>query len=387
MNSLEEVYLANVVLYFTTIETAINFIYVNSKCRDALEILRMNPNFELIQQKDPFCILRNYEIFKKELQLFPNLETIQYSSESLRFHEYMKHLNCKIKLPTWYDKTYINHTTFFQYYKHNLVELSMNSNDLYIDQFPSLQRLTIIITPTRFNCRFHLTDCINTSIHKIKYLKIYIISSNFYSLQTMDFITEMKTLNIENSIVHFSSKKDYQRIIDIPNVFNYITLCSSYYFDGIDPRVVILSNLSHTFEIESQLNKNIIETYFNQYLPINVVIKSRNIYDLDLRSLTYIKHIDNQIGLKQITFPSSLTSLIDQNQPSNCPYLKELILNHCNQQQITSSTITKLTCKHCSFEHLNCSQLEHLSLFQTQFVNVIDCCNTLTYLGNSYINY
>ena len=79
---LEKIYLANVLLYFTNYNDLVTFGLINSKCFDALQILKHFPfNFKL--QSSLENVYETKEIIKKTNYLLENIQTIQIPNELL----------------------------------------------------------------------------------------------------------------------------------------------------------------------------------------------------------------------------------------------------------------------------------------------------------------
>ena len=77
---LEKIYLANVILYLSSYTDLQTFAMINSKCFDALQIIKHFPYG--IQLSKTFSeILESIEILQKTTKLLTNIQTIQIPNE------------------------------------------------------------------------------------------------------------------------------------------------------------------------------------------------------------------------------------------------------------------------------------------------------------------
>ena len=75
---LEKIYLANVILYIPSIEDIIKIKFINKKCLDSTNIIR-------IYEKRPKYFNENKKIIPSNLfEIFPNIETIECNYNDLK---------------------------------------------------------------------------------------------------------------------------------------------------------------------------------------------------------------------------------------------------------------------------------------------------------------
>ncbi|KAL7718990.1 Leucine-rich repeat containing protein [Entamoeba marina] len=386
MTQLEKVYLANVLLYFDSIEDVIKFIQMNKKCQDVPKMLKLltmlsrttntTPPYFFLHEHN--CISEVKEIFNisfsnKFMKLFPNVETIELYSEELYV---LKHTN-KIKqirlkaLPEDISilNNYINVITEINCF------LRESMKTLNFSIFTNLKKCYIswgysVSTPieTLFpNQKQHL---------QILFLYIY---NNFNVLKGIEKYNNFNKIIIQLESPNQSLSEDEQQRINQLKLFTTIitrniTLqnIQNYYIkDNIFK--YRLSEDSYTSELLEQLQKQYYFDRMNLERTYHYEDK-QNIFDFSKQTqLTSLKiHtkdsivqlpnepnylIDLNLSNSKVlnAFPISLTSLsisgiLNINTQLNLPNLLELEVSKPNDLFFLSlTTLTSLTCCQMKF--------------------------------------
>ncbi|KAL7718765.1 Uncharacterized protein QTN25_003722 [Entamoeba marina] len=334
MTQLEGIYLANVVMFIDTLETAQKFTLINKKSKDAAEMLRINPSYtSQLLIDDPSYEAIKPSLFAHELELFPNLETVRiryFSPFILNFIP--KHVQ-RIVINDLVDADQI---VSLQAFKERIVEMNIFSYDEPIDfsQFPNLKRLTLKVHLSDFNS---LSKYFCSKTQRIDFVRI-----NFLNRVDIDFLKQHLDYAIFKLVIE-ESKVSIDELLDIPNPFRRLSFCTKQWRNTLNDNVII-TGTHWNYDPNPKFLLSL-----QQYFIANITVDSKESINLDsFNSINNVKLVgtNNQLTC---TLPSSVTSLTYEKDCSRVDgefKLKQLELienfqNHPSFESITKLTISK----------------------------------------------
>ncbi|EDR30146.1 hypothetical protein EDI_013560 [Entamoeba dispar SAW760] len=382
--TLEKMFLANVILYLETLETLCQFQMVNSKCFDAVKMLRINPGLK------PQNMINNPEemtsvgySFTKELQFFPFLETVKLTFFSPLI------LRC---IPTSVKRIYLQkeiddeQISCLLPLKEKIVELRLFTYDSPIDleQFPLLTKISLrthcsVPTTTNYLEQFFTNKNHRFELVHLKMLKFFEES----------FIQTLNEYNIRLFVVDLNDLNQIRKVLDISTrCVRDIKICCNSWIKGLDPKVVITNN-NWTYQQNYQFEELLKE----RYIPTISVTKLHEInlkkFDF-LRSLSFDKCKVDALNLPKevnhITLKESEVLHIEQLTD-----LQEFILINCTSLSSLPVHCTKLKMDQCSFNIPKIpvdNELKELDLFKSNidisyFKNLTSLCFNLVTINNN----
>ncbi|KAL7711467.1 LRR containing protein [Entamoeba marina] len=333
MSLLEKIYLANVVLYLDTLDDAENFTIINKKCKDATEILRINPGYHVKKQNgmtkgyDHYKFME-YISFLKELTLFPNLETVRIKQEYI---PYLPEFTQNVRIH-YFDTS----LACPDLWKDIIVELKLycNGNALDLSQFPFLRKVSFISIN-------HITSMKQFFTQKDKHFNNVTIKIEQQGLFDEEFLNNLEQYDFDRVVLKFIHCNNKLQIASsIPNIFTNATLCTDQWYNTIDDRVVVLRTFNYSFKADKTHFFD--EKFCKQQYPDCVYLQGAEY--LNLTEFTSIERMYCE-GCQNIIYPTTLTmletsdgQLSDVNVPSTVTSL-----------QLKFSQPTQIQ---CSFEKL-----------------------------------
>ncbi|KAL7712674.1 Uncharacterized protein QTN25_009689 [Entamoeba marina] len=343
MACLEKIYLANVVMFIDTLETAQKFTLINKKTKDAAEMLRINPSYtSQLLIDDPSYEAIKPSLFARELELFPCLETVRiryFSPFILNFIP--KHVQ-RIVINDLVDADQIKS---LQTFKERIVEMNIFSYDEPVDfsQFPNLKRLTLKVHLSDSNSLFKYF-CSKTQ--RLDYVRII-----FLNRVDVDFLKQHLDYAIFKLVVE-ESKTKIDKLLDIPNPFRRLSFCTKQWRNDLNDNVIITGT-----HWNYDPNPKFL-VLLQQYFIANITVNSNGSIDLStFNSINNVKLVGTN-GDLTCTLPSSVTSLTCEKKCRKVVgefKLKELELIQNSTELPSLGSITKLT--------LNKTKLENLKVF------------------------
>ena len=206
---LEKIYLANVLLYFSTYKDLYTFSLINSKCFDAIQILKHFP-FGIYLPPYSSSLLETNDTIEKTKKLLQNIQTIQIPNVLYSNYQW----NICIK------SIYINQlleTEIVQQFYQNIIKMKVILSTVYTDivnftMFPKLQWLYINDISEENNCIFILDERKRYSMFKYK---ANVIDPN-------QLYQQLKQYHIDRIVIDITNKKiiDFYRSLlrSLPNV-------------------------------------------------------------------------------------------------------------------------------------------------------------------------
>ncbi|KAL7713147.1 Leucine-rich repeat containing protein [Entamoeba marina] len=325
---LEEIYLANVVLFFDGYVTTQTFSFINKKCLDTLKMLRINPCFQVNSSFE--YNLNHFEqrkSFEKELQLFPNIETIQLRKEMVDYiNDIPDRINTiSISSPIAMSK--------IQHIKEKITEICIcvSCDVVDLNQFPSLQKVTIkpLLKP--------LFDIPNLSNTVVLCSRRWVegIDPRIIILKTKDSLFEMVTSNgIEQ---HQLEKYDVSKLvlkcstqqIDIQRFTNLLSLENNHSHKSVIPPTSLTHIKTDTFHTTLQNLKSLSYNSNDDALELPL-------------SLTKLEIVQSNCEIKNSNVIRELT-IKNRLHPfpfSGCNLLTSLVLN--NSYTVTLTELVHL---------------------------------------------
>ncbi|KAL7713274.1 Leucine-rich repeat containing protein [Entamoeba marina] len=371
MSTLPKIYLANVVMYFDTVQHAQKFTLINKKCKDALEFLRINPYYisNIHNIEYPQNIFVYTTQLNKELILFPHLQTIRCGLKDYMLNKQLLESFSRV------DITFIRcDKDFFSEALHNkLVHTTFQCVNCVIDlaQFVVLKRVSLIL----FN-KTSLFNFFTDKDQKFDFVKISM--TNYVDVQ---FLQHVKEFKFNKFVIELDNKESIDQVVTIPDIFDKVIVCSTFWYAEIDQRVIILSQ--NAFE----LNPNNITSYsvFDRYFPSCILFNQRispSTIGIDLSRYTQINNL-KLYDTMSIKLPSSITSFASVNIHSSLSQLKHFTLSSYSSIIPVQfpSTLTFLELQSCNCNVRNCKNLLLLELvIDGERLPCFDLCTTLTRL-------
>ncbi|BFU25897.1 hypothetical protein CL6EHI_001170 [Entamoeba histolytica] len=373
--TLEKMFLANVILYLETLETLYQFQMINSKCFDAVKMLRINPGLK------PQNMINNPEemtsvgySFTKELQFFPLLETLKLTFFSPLI------LCC---IPTSVKRIYLQkeiddeQVSFLLPLKEKIVELKLFTYDSPIDleQFPLLTKISLrtycsVPTTTNYLEQFFTNKNHRFELVHVKMLKFFEES----------FIQTLNEYNIRSLVIDLNDLNQIRKVLDISTkCIRDIKICCSSWIEGLNSKVVTVND-NWTYQKNIQFEELLKEMYIPKLNVINLQEINLKKFDF-LRSLSFDKCEVDALNLPKeihhITLKESDIFHIEQ-----LTSLQELILINCTFLSSLPIHCTKLKMDQCLFNIPKIpidNELKELDLFKSNadisyFTNLTNLC-------------
>ncbi|KAL7717455.1 Leucine-rich repeat containing protein [Entamoeba marina] len=260
MSHLESIYLANVVLFFPSISVAQKFVMINKKCLDVLNIIRIFPVFEEDRWLFDFDqIVR----FNKTKLLFPKAQTIHYSFLCCKYKELIPNSIQQYVITPEVQLT----SNEFNRIKDIIVEYQTTTNDIVdVTDMKILRKINI-------ECNTNNLEKFFVNKHKrIEYVKIV-----FTKMIDIKFLEHIKEYNFEKVVIFVCEKEELDKVVQIPNIFLFVTICFGWWYDGIHNNVVIINRYlfqnieqNNVFMLctNSTVNSNVVNSYYPYYVRL-----------------------------------------------------------------------------------------------------------------------
>ena len=413
MKQLEKIYLANIVLYFDHVTTAEKFTLINKKCKDALQILHINPCYQVQKENEYFitkeCNYLQQKMFLKEISLFPHLETIRFTDQTIQFLPLIPHHIQLLQFQTIPSHSPI--LTNENYYT-KIVSMTLKHppNEIDLSQFIRLKQLTLVINETlkvksfitQYNQRFDVvrikmegfldeeflskSESYNiqqliVEVDKKKLLKKVVLNKRFWSKRNIIYCykhclndNDVEDINInENEIILHTM--DYNEFVVSKKGYNQNFLMMYY------PYHVKLHGFTNDSNDNSSNEKNDNENKILQFHPYNFItnFKATNCF------IEYT--IPQQVTRLELkNYDLIFSSKLPMNSLKSLSQLKELHLQGKITQQIELPTqLTALTIN----DFKNISNYSHLQRLSISFAidQSLEECTQLTYLSLSCPSY
>ncbi|ELP88094.1 hypothetical protein EIN_222370 [Entamoeba invadens IP1] len=296
---MESVYLANCVLYFTNFTTLIEFIFVSKNCRDAVEMLYRNPCTTVdTPQTPPLKYLIDQQIFVREIQVFPHLETIEIMKGNVPLLQFLFMSKPPFKFNRRASLIINDEMTpkVFSFFSNNIVELKnvFLTESVDCSKFSRLQKASFVVSSN-----IKMDTVFPDKMQRLKYLKVT-------SRTKVDeqFLNELKSYNINQIVVVLESKKQIKKCAVMYKNVNKVIVCSNSYWPEIPANVIVIS--SSYFEVTGgALPQKVI----SQYLPSKIRFSSSKVINqmhIDLSQEECITEIWSGLDNLEITFPRQL---------------------------------------------------------------------------------
>ncbi|BFU19357.1 hypothetical protein EHI8A_013020 [Entamoeba histolytica HM-1:IMSS-B] len=373
MAPLEKVYLANVLIFVDSLETVYKLMMVNSKCCDAVEILRINPLFSIKPPIGPKDFIYFEKEFQKELNLFPNIETLQLPCKLLKSHFPIPQGVKRIILvqPISSDREIEAIETI----KDKVVELTIRSitNPIDLSEFKQLRCVRLLLQK-----QGKVSDFFKNKQKRVDFVHITMLSTIDF-----DFLQNSNKYNFGKTVVHLFNKEYLVKVVQIPKVFDRVTVCFNYWYSGIDSRIIVLP--IGDSRIGVLINNKVDQFFINQYYPskINIIdgdLTNTNQFVMDFSQCSSVVSLHSTTECYFIP-PTGLLSLKSQQIFPQLIHLKRLHLYSFSNDIILPTTITKLVLNKTNGKVKNFS-LCKVKRFSGKYCEVdgIYDCTTLTYL-------
>ncbi|ELP84285.1 hypothetical protein EIN_065600 [Entamoeba invadens IP1] len=341
---LEKVYLANVLLYFTSSADVVTFSCISKKCQDVLGFIRITPSF--IHNSDELATAAKN--FFMQFKLFPNLETVVCNR--YYFTGFIKEqvVSVVMKNMNLYDmpkelQTRVTSSTF-----------SISCSTVDFSQFPELKRICLDIYSLP-----HFADYFTEKDRHFDFLRIKVHNNNIDS----DTIKEIAYLNVEKIVFDITDCPDVSKFLSKQNLPQNVFIFSENYNNRLVGNVLV-KNTPLTV-ISGVLSPQMLSDYFCASLSF----RNRVDESWDFRDMTQLEDLSFTEQPTTI-FPSTLTSLhadyFDDSMKLPC-------LQSLSVKQVTGylpMTLTKLCVsdKNCVFpEGSMFSFLQNLGSFEVSF--------------------
>ncbi|EDR27089.1 hypothetical protein EDI_135430 [Entamoeba dispar SAW760] len=329
MVQLEEIYLANIILFLNDIKSVETFSSINKKCFDVLNIVRKSPLFKYDKNKIKRKWQVNY-IGVKQFKLFPQLQTFVVEKEFDQFDfvpstiMYLEFKERETPLP----KHILNKL------KNKISQYSFIDEEIpsSLKEYPSLKRL--VLRPIGW---LSLSQLFIDKSHRIELLEY----SSYRGDIDINFLKEIDEYNIENVVIDISTSYRLYNVISQLKLSSKIHLVSSFCNNASDGSVICTSQpLKISVQSTSLINELVMKNYYPNSIRFT---SSNNPIHLDLSHYYFIKEIDATLLSKYtFHFPSHLTALtIVQYNAIQCKLPSLRKLSCC--EFIPSEFITNLT--------------------------------------------
>ncbi|KAL7713683.1 Leucine-rich repeat containing protein [Entamoeba marina] len=337
MSILEKVYLANVVMYLKTIQTAVKFIRINKKCKDALEILRCNPGYssENIEYSiDHIEMLDVEKGFFVELSLFPNIETIRLNTYEFSFQilsrlpSHFKKIEIANQI-SLINSSYVNELLLYKDYITSM-ELSYLHDPIDLTQFHQLRRVKVSFS---YSCQLNYENLFGFKKHLFNYVYLTLIPK-----MSLNFFKELDQYNFKQLIVNCNNNEDVtNELLQIENIQNRIIILHKCVGYNQQNKQFLYS--SFEFDDYNSLDYDLL----NKYFPCKIKTNFGDGDDfVSLEKLNSLCHCD-MCGKAKYILPTTVTRLKTNSNCLNIEklQLKELHLLKDNDYFIPTS-VTKL---------------------------------------------
>ncbi|KAL7721830.1 Uncharacterized protein QTN25_000623 [Entamoeba marina] len=378
MVKLEKIYLANIVLYFNHYSTAQLFTLVNKKCKDALEILHINPCYYVVGEESeltPNKYFESQQSFIKEISLFPLLETVQFNKHQFTpqmMHFIPKHIR-RVIIKT---KTLLGPLLIDDDDKSRIVEMNLNCNQpIDLSEFPNLNK--VYINPNGFD---EDEDCSLGKFFTNKNQRFEHVTIKLGSNPDVEFLTNISQYNFKKIVLRFDCRCELNAVArNIPHITEYVTFACENYTNIInDYDVTFLMKSNGRFEVVQ-------DEYFpcevlEQYYPHAINFMGSNNYIIDLEHYTMVDALDSR-PQTTVNPPTSLTYFSGSSLPTKLLSLKELSLTNYDNSLTLPKSTTKLSLDNCNINEFNfeLNQIQNLK-FRGVVPPQITNFNALTYL-------
>ncbi|KAL7713463.1 Leucine-rich repeat containing protein [Entamoeba marina] len=378
MSQLPKVYLANVTFYIGDLNNLFNFLMINTKCQDAVEILRINP---LLQRKIELKYPRNvFSLQKSFIQLFtcfPNIETVHLDKNSLRFLGLIPHSIAQI----WISHYVANESILPEIIQNKATSITISTfqTSLPLSQFKQLRRITIEVIGNN--------DTKLTSFFDSKTLSFDFVRIKMNNFVDCEFLENLKFYGLKHVVIEFNDKSFLERAISVPNVFQYAIICHNKWYHGIDNRVIVLKNNSVMYFNQC----DVVDTHFMElYYPncVEVIGNDGGSQRMDFSQFTFIDTLNQSKDNVMIIPPCTLTHLSINHSFTSMTKLKELDLFEVKNNKIElPTTLTHLLLFNCDIKITNLMSLSLKKLELTyKYCMDIRICTSLTHLFLYSIN-
>ncbi|EKE37015.1 hypothetical protein ENUP19_0158G0020 [Entamoeba nuttalli] len=329
MVQLEEIYLANIILFFNDIKSIETFSNINKKCFDVLNMVHKSPSFKYDKNK----IKRKWQVNHigvKQFKLFPQLQTFVVEKEFDQFDfipssvEYLEFKERDMPLPKHVLNQLKNRIR-----QYSFIDEQIPSS---LKEYPSLKRL--VLRPIGW---LSLSQLFIDKSHRIELLEY----SSYRGDIDINFLKEIDDYNIEKVVIDISTSYRLYNVVSQLKLSSKIQLISSFCNSTNDGSVICISQpLKISVQPTSLINESIMKNYY----PNSIRFTSSNcpIY-LDLSKYSFIEELDATL-LSKYTFkyPSHLTALtVVQYNAIQCKLPSLRKLSCC--EFIPSEFITNLT--------------------------------------------
>ncbi|KAL7716630.1 Leucine-rich repeat containing protein [Entamoeba marina] len=346
MNLLNKVYLANVILYVSSVKCITQLILVNKKCKDAVNIVKINPIFKTTEEH-PKSIIEHIINFNKTLLLFPKLQSIIMTKHTINSIDVLSTTNHLLIFPSMNIFTLLNFDDWYE----RIIELTIKDNDnsISLSLFPLLRRIKLT---TQNDSNLH--EFFDSKQQHLYYVKI--------CLKTM--ITQTKLHYLKNCFI--------ETLVIFTTSFSKQTVC---YFNNFNRASI--NNSCSTQEHLFLPNKNVFliedvnENQLLQYYPTTVLL--RGIRDIDISQFEFIQSVHQYKEIGNIKLPTQLTFLKDYHFTNTYPYLRSLELSKTIYPITLPTTVTKLLLHSCSSIVYNCCYLIELEVHQHLVIDIETC--------------
>ena len=381
--SLEAIYLANVILYFKTIEDIKTFISINKKCQNATQIIRLytkrkqtNEDTKEIIPKNLFTlfpkvetiecnyndIFDNMRIMKRirNIRLF-DLQFQKMEKIPIDIREKVVIMSCNVMFSTNIKTEMFRniHTLTLFYHQGNLEKL-LGKNDFQLDK--------LII---------YLRDCSVESLQLLKEYtkirtKIFIVDEASGELEK----EEIESLNELGIVYEMNSVGGIFRLkegMDVETLYNKVLFSKCYTHGNID-----LRKCEMVEEIEGDINGSSLQ--IEGLKNIRKIVNVDSIDDFP-QSLTFLDYHQRQLESLQTIYKNQQ---LKHDEQYNCfQYLKEL--SFALNEDIEINLLTNLkNCEELNIDIMNESQEQLILPTSLHTLNLIGYASQQ--LQNNLIN-
>ncbi|ELP86761.1 hypothetical protein EIN_308770 [Entamoeba invadens IP1] len=316
MVSLEKVFIANVVMYIDTIETALLLIQVNKKCKDALEILHINPGFanklSLNQKLKEDDLFEYFRVLSKEISLFPHIQTFVLQQRQNVFLGCLPYLPKESQLVMKLAGYVSLEEILSENYLMRIVEVDlMFHSDLQLTVLINLKKVRL----TTLSSSRNVIQCFGND-QVLNYARVY-----FNNTVEQSFIDGFTQLPISNRVVVTLDASEFCKLKENSSFTNKVTICIRCY-DDVKAAVPVVD----------LLNRKFIKTFETKVedlrlsIPSSIIIQkdSNDQKVLDLRTEKYVESVD-VLANNIVLLPQTLTKLGISNAINKRPEYNQLL--------------------------------------------------------------
>ncbi|KAL7717384.1 Leucine-rich repeat containing protein [Entamoeba marina] len=350
MAQLEKIYLMNVILYLNSLHVLLEFIQINKKCKEALQMLHINPFYSthtLRKEIDLFCeeaklqTIRTDDLSLKSLEMVDRIEAY-----NIFFNDQTSnHANKIVKL-TIFPSRFVNYDIFVNLKK---IICKLNRADDFNKQFIEKQLKDISKIPTIEGVTFDLRSFGDGRV-KIENVFNLLFSTSIKKRY------EMK-VNSKGSVIKYYFIADWS-VVDLKNVSSMIcdniTIVTTVAID--DDRILLFGDAVNNWKVNelNYLLRNANKYYAQHVSMVPNLYSPKNIENIDVSHSHMKSLVVNRIHAN-LSLPTSLTSL-ELNAYSgiilNLTPITLLNISICNARlpNILPNSITSLSLENPSFE-------------------------------------